>query len=126
MTRTRREARHKEKWKVDFGYIEKMVLEDTKNAEKDDPERVLEKYREAFRILDKIDVFRREGVALRKTPYPLNRFTLLLERHGNYQECLKEIEIYEKYKLKNDEVGLSKSDWESIQKRKARMIKKSS
>jgi len=111
-------------WKVDFSYIEKKIIEEAKAFEKIDQEKAIDKYNEVMRILNKIEVLCREGRAVRTTPYPLNRLTLLFEREERFKQCLKEIEIYEKYQKANDKVGLTKSDRESIKKRKARVTKK--
>jgi hypothetical protein len=54
------------------------------------------------------------------TSYPINRLSLLLEKNEHYSECLAEITSYEKI---NDPLGLSKSEKESLIKRKARIVK---
>jgi hypothetical protein len=57
----------------------------------------------------------------RHISHPINKLTMILERQKKYKECLGEIEKYQQIK---DEVGLTKSDAESISKRKARILKK--
>lgn len=77
----------------------------------------------------------REGIALKKTiaeqfpdnwrwrdfPYMYNRFTLVLERLGRYEEAIKEIKIYETLPCQNKGI---KSDRQAMEKRKERLEKK--
>jgi len=56
----------------------------------------------------------------RYVEYPINRLTLLLEKLMRFQECLEQIEKYEQI---DDRVGLTKKDKESLDKRKAQIIK---
>ena len=52
--------------------------------------------------------------------YPINRLTLLLENLMRFQECLEQIEKYEKI---DDRIGLTKKDKESLDERKTQIIK---
>lgn len=77
-------------------------------------------YRDAIGILREIDAD--GGINMERwTRYPINRLTLVLERSKRYELCLEEIEEYEQI---DDTLGLTKSDTESLFKRKARILKK--
>jgi hypothetical protein len=57
----------------------------------------------------------------RSVTFPINRLSLVLERQKRDQECLDEIETYEKV---IDKLGLSKEEKERIEKRKERIMKR--
>jgi len=102
-----------------------------------DPNKSIELYNKAINVLFKVEelyqntlFYKRTGVELdyispnaviRSTRLPINRLSLVLEKNKKYKECL---ELIEKYKKMEDLVGLTKSDMESIRKRKDRIIKK--
>jgi hypothetical protein len=111
------------------------LRDSAKNLEKSDPDKAIQLYRESMAKLMKVDelvrkthAFQKQLVELkedlgtwRRTSFPIERITALLERKKKYSECLAEIEKYEKI---GDKKGLSKSDAQTIAKRKNRVIKK--
>lgn len=89
--------------------------------ERDNPEKAISLYRESITINFEAIVILSEQFDYRNFPYLYNRLTLLLERFGMIEEALKEIKKYEA--LPCHGMG-SKSERESIEKRKERLQKK--
>jgi hypothetical protein len=101
------------------------LLEKAKPQEKTDTDKAISLYREAIPLLLEIDQICAEactdGKTRRHLRHPINRITLLLEKTKRYEECLDEIK---KYEAIHDPVGLTKTDNESYEKRKMRVLKK--
>ena len=100
--------------------------------ENNDPELAINLYQKAITILGEVDRFCEKNSEMdellktyglkkwRFVEYPINRLTLLLEKLMRFQECLEQIEKYEQI---DDRIGLSKKDKESLDMRKAKIIK---
>ena len=102
-----------------------------------DPQKAIKFYVKAIKDLQEADqlyqdtlFYKKTGEELdyigpnsvfRKTRFPINRLSLVLEKHKKYKESLS---IVEKYEKMMDKRGLTKGDIESIRKRKDRIIKK--
>jgi hypothetical protein len=110
----------------------KKIIKKAKSIEKNDPEFAIKLYQKAMTILEEVDRLCEKNCemdALIKTyglkkwrfvEYPINRLTLLLEKLGRFKECLEQIERYEQI---DDRIGLTKKDKESLDQRKAQLIK---
>jgi hypothetical protein len=104
-----------------------------KSLEKTEPVKAINLYKQCIIRLFEVDVLIRKTHAFKKqilelgidqgtwrrTPFPIESLTALLEKHGQYSRCLSIIEKYERTK---DKKGLSKSDLSRIAKRKSRML----
>lgn len=78
-------------------------------------------YRKAMEILREMDQQCYNFLSTwRKQRFPINKLSLILEKQKRYKDCLEEIEAYEKL---TDKVGLYKGEKESLEKRKAKVIK---
>jgi len=117
--------------KILCGLISEEETEQNKEAEKSiNKAKALEKtnaeeavclYRKAIGILKEIDQnCKRNFCTWRNQRFPINRLSLLLEKQKRYEECLEEIEAYEK---STDKVGLYAGEKESLEKRKERVKK---
>lgn len=105
-----------------------------KSLEKSDLMEAIRLYRQSMIKLLEVDTLIRETHAFKKqiiklgkdlgtwrrTPFPIERITALLEKDKNYSECLAEIEKYEKM---GDKKGLNKNDNKTIAKRRDRINK---
>ena len=110
----------------------KEIIKKAKSIEKNDPEFAINLYQKAMTILGEVDRLCEKNSEMgelikiyglkkwRYVEYPINRLTLLLEKLMRFQECLEQIEKYEQI---DDRVGLTKKDKESLDKRKAQIIK---
>jgi hypothetical protein len=110
----------------------KEIINQAKSIEKNDPEFAIDLYQKAMTILGEVDrlceknsemdeLIRTYGLRKwRFVEYPINRFTLLLEKLMRFKECLEQIEKYEQI---DDRIGLTKKNKESLDKRKAQIIK---
>jgi len=110
----------------------KEIIKKAKSVEKNDPEFAINLYQKAMTILGEVDRLCEKNSEMdelvkiyglkkwRYVEYPINRLTLLLEKLMRFQECLEQIEKYEQI---DDRVGLTKKDKESLDKRKAQIIK---
>ncbi|MGP0565103.1 MULTISPECIES: HIRAN domain-containing protein [unclassified Nitrospina] len=110
-------------WKAVAPYMDidrkaKELINKAKNKETSQPIQAVKLYREAVAELQRLDSQGEKAVAWRTTRYPINRLSLILEKLGKTNEALEEIKKYETF---NDRVGLSKSDEESLKKRKNRL-----
>lgn len=94
------------------------LIEKAKRLEKTKPIKSLELYAQAMSAIQNLDALGRQAAAWRTTRYPINRFSLLLERSGQIDDAVRAIEIYETLP---DEAGISASDASAIQKRKERL-----
>jgi hypothetical protein len=105
-----------------------------KSLEKNDPKEAIRLYKQSMMKLFELDTLLRETHAFKKqiielgkdlgtwrrTSFPIERITALLEKDKNYAECWVEIENYEKME---DKKGLSQTDIKAISKRKDRITK---
>lgn len=99
----------------------KRIITIAKTLEKTNPEASVSLYRKAIEMLKGIDLqCEKHFSTWRKQKFPINRLSLVLERQKKYQECLGEIEAYEKV---IDKAGLYAGEKEIIGKRKERMLK---
>jgi hypothetical protein len=91
--------------------------------ERQDPGRAAVLYRDAVQLLKQMDrLDQREPLhRSRRQRLPVNKLTLALERCGRWTECLRVIERYER---STDPRGISKSDRDSLRRRKQRMLRK--
>ena len=108
------------------------IIKKAKSIEKDDPEFAINLYQKAMTILGEVDRLCEKNSEMdellkiyglkkwRFVEYPINRLTLLLEKLMRFKECLEQIEKYEQI---YDRIGLIKKDKESLDKRKAQIIK---
>jgi tetratricopeptide (TPR) repeat protein len=94
------------------------------SLEEKNPEQAVKFYRKYMQSLLDFDKFcRQNGVTVwRHHELPIKKILILLEKLCKYEEALSEIEQYNQL---NDEIGLSKSSLETIEK-KVRIIKKTS
>lgn len=104
------------------------LIQKAGSLEETDPDEAVLLYKEAIRLLGEVDHlvmrtyhYQKTKKSLRKTRYPINRLTMVLEKKQKYKECLDAIKNYEQI---DDEVGLTKTDRNSIGKRKVRIDKK--
>jgi hypothetical protein len=110
----------------------KKIIIKAKSIEKNDPEFAIKLYRKAMTILGEVDRLCEKNCKMdelikiyglkkwRFVEYPINRLTLLLEKLMRFEECLEQIETYEQI---DDRIGLTKKDKESLDQRKAQLIK---
>ena len=110
----------------------KKIIKKAKSIENNDPEFAIKLYQKAMTILGEVDRLCEENCEMdelirtyglkkwRFVEYPINRLTLLLQKLMRFKECLEQIEKYEQI---NDRIGLSKKDKESLDQRKAQIIK---
>jgi len=110
----------------------KEIIKKAKSIEKNDPEFAINLYQKAMTILGEVDRLCEKNSEMdelikiyglkkwRFVEYPINRLTLLLEKLMRFKECLEQIE---KYGQIDDRIGLTKKDKESLDKRKAQIIK---
>jgi hypothetical protein len=110
----------------------KKIIKKARSIENNDPEFAIKLYQKAMTILEEMDRLCEkncEGDRLIKiyglkkwrfVEYPINRLTLVLEKLMRFKECLDQIEKYEQI---DDKIGLTKKDKESLDHRKAQMIK---
>lgn len=110
----------------------KDLIKKAKSIEKNDPEFAINLYQKAMTILGEVDRLCEKNSEMdellkiyglkkwRFVEYPINRLTLLLEKFMRFKECLEQIEKYEQI---DDRIGLTKKDKESLDKRKAQIIK---
>ena len=87
-----------------------------KSLEKSEPIKAINLYKQCIIKLFEVDIlikktyaFKKQVLDLgidqgtwRKTPFPIERITALLEKHGDYSKCLNIIEKYERIKDKKD------------------------
>ena len=110
----------------------KEIIKKAKSIEENDPELAINLYQKAMAILGEVDRLCEKNTEMdelikiyglkkwRFVEYPINRLTLLLENLMRFQECLEQIEKYEKI---DDRIGLTKKDKESLDERKTQIIK---
>ncbi len=98
---------------------EKSSLAD--DMKKSEPEKAILLYRESIEIRIKIAEKSKDKWNWRDLDYLYNKLTMLLEKQGNYEEALNEINKCKK--LKHKELWI-KSITESINKRELRLKKK--
>jgi hypothetical protein len=116
------------KWFSKMNVEVKEMIRRARSFEENDPDRAVSLYQKAMKIIEEMD---RKGKKMGKNitritswrhePYPINRLTLILEKANKYKDCLKEVEKFERL---DDMCGLSRSDSESLLKRKVRILKK--
>ena len=92
------------------------------SLEKMNPEQAVEFYRKCMQSFLDFDSFcRQNGIKTwRHHELPIKKIMILQEKLSKYEEALSEIEQYNQL---IDEIGLSKSSWETIEKR-LRIIKR--
>ena len=110
----------------------KEIIKKAKSIEENDPELAINLYQKAMAILGEVDRLCEKNTEMdelkkiyglkkwRYVEYPINRLTFLLEKLMRFQECLEQIEKYEKI---DDRIGLTKKDKESLDERKTQIIK---
>jgi DNA polymerase III epsilon subunit-like protein len=99
----------------------KGIIAKAKTLETTNHEAAISLYRKAIGLLNSIDnQCEKHFSTWRQQKFPINRLSLLLERKRRYQECLEEIETYERVV---DKVGLYAGEKEILAKRKERMQK---
>jgi hypothetical protein len=108
------------------------IIKKANSIEENDPEFAIKLYQKAMTILGEVDRLCEKNCEMdelikiyglkkwRFVEYPINRLTLLLEKLMRFKECLEQIEKYEQI---DDRIGLTKKDKESLDKRKAQLIK---
>ena len=97
----------------------KAIITKAKSLEKTNHEASVSLYRKAIETLKGIDhQCEKHFSTWRKQKFPINRLSVILEKTQRYQECLDEIEAYEKIP---DKVGLYAGEKEILEKRKERM-----
>lgn len=103
--------------------IRENELNEAFSSENNNPEKAIYLYRQVMKFLKEFDeICMANGVKTwRISRIPINRLTLVLERNRQYKECLDEITNYENME---DAVGLTKTDEESLLKRKVRIMRK--
>ncbi len=100
--------------------IEELIRH-AKSVEKVDPERAIAEYRQAVYRIKELDSQGKQAQLWRSVRFPINRLSLMLERTNQYEAALKAIQSYEDY---SDQLGLTKADFESVNKRKKRLDSK--
>lgn len=91
-------------------------------SEKTNNEEAVMLYKKAITLLIEIDKQCEKYFSTwRRQKFPINRLSLVLERQGRYQECVDEINNYEKM---IDKIGLRAREKESVEKRKKRIERK--
>ena len=110
----------------------KEIIKKAQSIEENDPELAINLYQKAMAILGEVDRLCEKNTEMdelikiyglkkwRFVEYTINRLTLLLENLMRFQECLEQIEKYEKI---DDRIGLTKKDKESLDERKTQIIK---
>jgi DNA polymerase-3 subunit epsilon len=99
----------------------KGIITKAKTLEKTNPEEAVSLYRKAMEMLKGIDhQCEKHFSTWRGQKFPINRLSLVLERQQRYEECLQEIEAYEK---STDKLGLYAGEKEILEKRKEKMLK---
>ena len=88
--------------------------------EKSNPELAVAQYREAITQIQALDALGATAAAWRTCSYPIQRFSLGLDRLGNKADALAEIRRWESYP---DPVGIPNSDRDGVMKRKDRLEK---
>ncbi|MGB0748181.1 MAG: HIRAN domain-containing protein [Magnetospiraceae bacterium] len=113
-------------WSVVGPYhdLDRSINDNIKTArdlEKDDPESSIQRYLNAIADLKKLDSMGAQAQAWRTAKYPVNRYSMLLDKLGRYNDAIGVIENYFAY---SDPLGISKSDLDATTKRLNRLKKK--
>jgi hypothetical protein len=110
----------------------KEILANAKKYEKINPLEAIQLYKEVMALLHEVDTNLEElnnnckernfpHHLERRTPYPINALSSLLESTDNYEDCIAEIEKYEQL---NDPVGIQERYLEGLKKRKSKLASK--
>lgn len=114
--------REKERIEKDISRISDLLETNLKNAKKLEKESPKESARLYLDSIKKIrDVIDQYGDTFYLPRMPINRFSLLLEKTKNYENCVKLLTWYQNY---NDPAGQTLKDQDSIEKRLIRVKKK--
>jgi len=110
-------------WEITKHYTKKnqeisKIIDEAASIEKTDSQKAIKLYRQAIEQIVEFDNTDEITRAWRNSRIPIDRLTLLLERDGKFEECLKLIEWCNNY---DDHVGLTKAASEMLEKRKKRL-----
>ena len=81
----------------------------------------MKNYQQAINAIIEYDQQGTKAQAWRRSKIPVNRLSMMLEKHGRLSEALEIIDWYHGY---DDYVGIDKYDRDMIQKRMKRIRKK--
>ena len=95
------------------------LIKEARGFEKDNAKQAVKLYQEAIELLINLDIVKPKYK--RRTRIPINQLSRTLEKQELYAECL---ELFKYYDGIRDQLGLTKSDISTIEKRKKRMLKK--
>ena len=97
------------------------IIKEAKDFEKSNPKESIALYKKSVNEIKKLERRGKLAKAWRNVRYPINRLTMVLEHQKRYEECTK---VIEEYLQIDDRLGLTKSDYGGIKKRKDRVIKR--
>ncbi len=100
--------------------ISKIILR-AESHTKDNPKLAVKNYQQAINAIIEYDQQGTKAQAWRRSKIPVNRLSMMLEKHGRLSEALEIIDWYHGY---DDYVGIDKYDRDMIQKRMKRIRKK--
>lgn len=96
------------------------LVKAAQQMEGSEPEKSLAQYRDVIAKIKALDSNGARASAWRTVRYPIDRFSLLLDRQGMKAEALTEIAGWRQY---SDPVGISEAEHQRVVKREARLSK---
>jgi hypothetical protein len=113
-------------WEQVTPYLDKSreienLIANSRTLEAQDIQKAISTYRTAIDQIIEFDKAGSVAAAWRRARYPVNRLTLLLEKSGDFEAALAEIERYEQFQ---DAFGLTAEDAKSVASRKQRILRK--
>jgi len=106
-----------EPYRERFAEIDKQIKV-AKSLEKTDVDAAIAGYLECCNAITRVESQSDLAVECRAIRFPINRLSMLLEKQGRLQECLKTIAWYER---RTDQYGLTATDAKAIATRKKRV-----
>lgn len=96
------------------------ILKSARTTESENPTKAIGMYRKAISSIVELDSLGPAASAWRTANYPINRLSILLDKHGLRIEALEEIQRWNNY---GDRVGIPEADSEAVKKRMERLRK---
>lgn len=101
--------------------IDELIAQARETEKSGDIDTAIQQYKKAVLQVEELTQKDQYASAYRRTPAPINRLSLLLEKRKEYKAAL---DVIQNFHSKFDPVQPDKTDSESLKKRKDRLIKK--
>lgn len=97
------------------------IVKEARAKETDTPQEAIKDYLQAIELIHELDEGSERARACRTVRYPINRLSVMLDRAGDAERAIREIERYLAYQ---DHIGISNSDLTGITRRLERLKRK--